>query len=193
MAEDPTDRASADFVTVAEAARLLELSERHVRRLAGRLPDTRRTEAGHGTLKVSLSALSVIAGKDAPTPDMGRTSAGHTPDAETGDAGHTPDILREMIERQDREIAFLRSSLEKSQALQLAALGEAAAMRGRVEALETQNRALLESAKPSEGSTSKPDGLTVAPDASGAQNRSVEAPAGGIVARLKRLFGGGDR
>lgn len=84
----PDDR----FVTVAEAAALLGLSERQVRRYAGRLatddrrePDTMtgsgRTQAG----RLRLSALVAVAGKGTQgagqEPDAGRTHDRPQPDA----------------------------------------------------------------------------------------------------------------
>lgn len=57
----------AEFVTVAEAARALQLSERQVRRYAGRMAESDRltpdATAGPSPARVRLSALAALAGK----------------------------------------------------------------------------------------------------------------------------------
>ncbi len=216
---------SEGFVSVAEAAAILGVSDRTARRMAGQLADDDRTpDTGQGR-HVRLSAMRSLREKAPQVVTDGRTQGtGYTPDmtARTKTNGRVrPDKmsghvsgsevegLREIVKRQDGEIGYLRSALDKSQSLQLAALGEAAAMRARVEALETQNRALIES-KPegaekasdrTEGDSTKPDtgaprtmpdGSTVAPEGQSAQNQAVEGESG-FPAWWRRVFGGGSR
>lgn len=53
----------SEFVTISEAARALGLSERQVRRYAGRMAESDRLTSGSSPARVRLSALALLAGK----------------------------------------------------------------------------------------------------------------------------------
>lgn len=173
------------FVTVSEASKKLELSERHVRRLAGHLPDTCRTFAGHVPLRVSLVELAKLAGKSI---EAGH-DAGHLPDTKESDAGHVPDMGGHggdaLIEQLRTENARLWDALQREQSISMAAVADAGELRRKLLALGP-----LE--KPTEADSTKPEGSTVAPGGQGAQNRSVEAGMG-FLARVRGWLGGGSR
>lgn len=119
------------FVTVAEAAALLGLSERQVRRYAGRLaPDDRRepdimtgsgrTQAG----RLRLSAIEEQAGRSRSDarqePDTGRTHDRQGPDAPEDDSGEDwrarALVAEALAGRTQEEVAYLRAALEREQA-----------------------------------------------------------------------------
>jgi len=122
----------SEFVTIAEAARRLGIAPRQVRRYAERLKpeDTCRDTIGTGTgkdsvpLRVRFSAVIALRdegkaqgqGKDT-TEDRDRDTVGTVEDS-------VPALLRDIIARQDAEIANLRASLNKSQENTAAALAE---------------------------------------------------------------------
>lgn len=85
-----------DFVTISTAARLLGVSERHVRRLAGRLPDSDR-QNGRGPAKVRLEALRVLCPE--PENESGAVRQG------AGDVRPQSDT--------EREIETLRANIER--------------------------------------------------------------------------------
>jgi hypothetical protein len=212
------------FVTLAEAAHLLGVSERTVQRRAAKLPESDRQMADNGRVLVRQSALgvsdtcptddrqeidSVRQRGDKTAPDEGERvgqarQSDRQSDRHVSDTGVTDDrqMTDSLIEHLQGEVTYLRSALDKSQSLQLAALGEAAAMRGRVEALEKQNQALIEAkpgdaekpTDPTEGDSTKPDGSTVAPEGQSAQNQAVEGERGvSAPGWWRRMFGGGSR
>jgi hypothetical protein len=76
--------------------------------------------------------------KDIPR-DRDRGQAGTVP---PGVPGEDPRLLREIIERQDRQIGDLNTALERSQSLQMAQLTETRELRRRLGELEEENRAL---------------------------------------------------
>jgi hypothetical protein len=126
-----------EFVSVAEAARVLGVSERTARRHLGRLPDSDRHLPETGPATVRLSALSDRLGKPA-VPDSvtgnPAADAGHMPDS----AGHGDGALTEQLHQlkarladKDTEIAFLREALTREQETARAALSELADERRR--------------------------------------------------------------
>lgn len=109
---------SADFVTVAEAARRLHLSERQARRLVSRLPDSDRQTGP--PLLVRVSALT----------HQGQTEAGYderaTPDTLRDKAGQKPDSMpgsdAALVEALRSEVEYLRAALVREQETARAAL-----------------------------------------------------------------------
>ena len=126
MSQDPAVPAGVDaeFVTVAEAARALGISDRQARRWAGRLSDGDRKPDGRGGRLVRVSALNLLRGstggrtsEGGVSPEVGRTPPGsRTPDADMSD--RVPDrgmLLREIVSRQEAEIARLSAALTREQ------------------------------------------------------------------------------
>jgi hypothetical protein len=102
---------------------------------------------------------------------------------------------RERIEEQTRTIADLRGDKERLQ-------DEQKRLHLRMEALEFENRALIEAkpgdaekpTDPVEADSTKPDGSTVAPEGQSVQNQAVEGERGvSGPGWWRRMFGGGSR
>ena len=146
--------ADAEFVTVAEAARRLGISERQARHYAGRLPDSDRQTPDRGPVTVRLAAVAAQRGNEANsgTPDAAINGngmqAGPMPDSGTPDAGRRPDTLRvspEMVAQLKDEVAYLRGALERSQTLQLQTLTTLDQAQRRAAELEERERKLIAS------------------------------------------------
>ena len=136
------------FVSIAEAARRLGISERQARRDARRLPDSDRRDAGQtpdraghrAPVRVRLAALAALRGQSV-TPDTSAAGAGHEPD--TG-AGRSPDGRDELIEQLRGEVGRTNAALERSQNALSQALDVIATTQQRVTMLELQAGRLIE-------------------------------------------------
>jgi hypothetical protein len=134
---------AGEFVTIAEAARRLGISERQARRDAGRLPDSDRRDAGHAPDKaghrtaaqVRLNALAPLRGQ-AMMPDKAGHHAGHTPDTRH-------DGRDELIEQLRGEVSRLNGALERAQTTLGQALGALANEQQRTRALEHEAGRLI--------------------------------------------------
>jgi hypothetical protein len=175
------------FVSVAEAARLWGVSERTAYRRAARLPDSDTLSEG-GRVFVRQAALSTMGevsepGEEVPTLG-GKTSDRGSDTVPTGGGPGVPRIdgeagLREIIERQDREILFLRESLQREQVIALSATTDALELRRKLLSLESRP-------DPVESPSTGSDGSTVAPEG---QSVPVEAPARQERGFWARLWG----
>jgi hypothetical protein len=112
-------------------------------------PSTRETRAAAARVTETEDQSSVnLTESDGSRDGKNRPGDGTFPEPD-GSPSVTPEDPRDaLIEQLRAENARTWAALDKSQQLQLAALGEAAAMRARVEALEKQNRALIEGKEP---------------------------------------------
>jgi transposase-like protein len=129
-------------VTIAEAARALGVDPRQVRRWLDQLDpkdkgqDTQKTHKGQPLALVRLSALETLKKGNSPheTIKGQRTGQSNGKQRTSSDSPlesplHLRDtqvpILREIITKQEGEIAFLREALNKSQEVAAAALSRA--------------------------------------------------------------------
>jgi hypothetical protein len=123
-----TEPTGADFITIADAAELLEVSERQARRYAKRLPDDdrRRPDTTTGATVAQVRRASILEAYSQATgrkikPD---TATGATSDTRPAQAGHddgqrTRDreeilFLRGLVEQRDRDAAELRAALREA-------------------------------------------------------------------------------
>jgi hypothetical protein len=141
-----------EWLTVAEAARRLNISERTARRYAGQMPDTERRAPDKGPVKIRLSSLASLlplASVSFSMPDMEGKNAGQQQKApdnagqENRDAGHVPDSEnaagRELVAHLQAEVSFLRAALEREQENTKGALA-------RLEEAEARSKVLIAAA-----------------------------------------------
>lgn len=162
--------AEGDFLTVTEAARRLGVDPRQVRRWMDRLEpkdkgqDTQRTHKGHPIVLVRVSAVEALKNGTFPQhepkdtfkgQDIGQSKDSVRVSVENQRTGHPKDkaakdvsdevslALREIITRQDAEIARLAEALatsqrltDQAQQLQLMTERRAAALEAEVEKLK---------------------------------------------------------
>ena len=177
---DPAGMADERFVTVAEAAALLGLSERQVRRYAGRLaPDDRRepdTMTGSGRTqagRLRLSALVAAAGKGPQEPDTGRTHDRPTPDASRTPDRQEPDTSQSadgaLVDQLRSEVEFLRTLTER----QAETIAETVAA---LRAEQSRSSVLLAAA--AQGRLSLPQGESAATTADPGREGQSAAPEG---------------
>jgi hypothetical protein len=108
-----------EWVTVAEAARRLNLHARQVRRYAARLRTEDRTQEGQSPLKMRLSSLvSLVASsrfekaQEDNTQDRDRTAEGTGTAKEDSVPPVSLPADQHLIEHLEAEVSFLRASLE---------------------------------------------------------------------------------
>lgn len=156
-----------EWLTVAEAAKRLGLSDRQVRRDVTRLSEHDRTKSDIGPVKVRLHALAFLRGMSVPVLTMSDTS-GHNTQSITDIGGQSPpmsdtvhsdlDELREQLFEAEKRAAVaearaevlqgegtrLNSALERAQTLHLGTMTELQTLRERMVELESQNAKLIE-------------------------------------------------
>lgn len=106
-----------EWVTVAQAAKILGVAERQARRIAERLPDyDRRSEASQGGRPRLMLRVTAIE-KAAAAPARSEDAAAPSPDQDrTPAAGSLPaELYRKIINDKDAEIQFLRAQLDQAQ------------------------------------------------------------------------------
>lgn len=156
-----------EWLTVAEAAKRLGLSDRQVRRDVTRLSEDNRTKSDIGPVKVRLHALAFLRGMSVPISTVLDTSGHSTPpilnsvrqSRTMSDTVHSGlDELREQLFDAEKRAAVaearaevlqgegtrLNSALERAQTLHLGTMTELQALREHVRELESQNAKLIE-------------------------------------------------
>lgn len=201
------------FVSVAEAAQQLGLSERQARRLSQRLAAmegrTRTDARGHRLVTVAdMAALRSGALREEGEPEQrpsavtdghertdtdgqGRTAnKGQNRPHDTPPDSAALDALREIITRQDAEIGYLREALQREQSIAMSATTDAQELRRRLLSLEA-----LE--KPTEGDSTA-QGVSAPGEGGQTGQDETQVSQGGrsdsvSMSWWKRIFGGGTK
>jgi ParB-like chromosome segregation protein Spo0J len=105
-----------EWLTIAQAARRLGVSDRTGRRYAARLADSDRQQADSGPVRVRLSALAAAL-KASPASGNPDTLAVPVADSLADNAGTGGGQMADsrLFEQMQADIAFLRSALEREQ------------------------------------------------------------------------------
>lgn len=156
-----------EWLTVAEAAKRLGLSDRQVRRDATRLSEHDRTKSDIGPVRIKLQALAFLRGMSIPVQPTLDIPGHGTPTVSDSDWQSPPmsdtvqnglDELRGQLFEAEKRAAVaearaevlqgegtrLNSALERAQTLHLGTMTELQAVRERVRELEGQNAKLIE-------------------------------------------------
>jgi len=178
-----------EFVTIAEAARQLGISERQTRRDAGRLSGDDRRVFDTGPMLVRLAALARLRGIGLPDGNSTEPLSGDVRQVAdndrlvSGNGGQVADTATDdrqaLIEQLRAENERLNAALERAQGALQQALGALANEQGRTAQLEHLQTRLIEAL---------PRPLEMAPEVPGdaqtggrpAEAPEVQAPAGGL-------------
>ncbi len=109
--------ASSEWMTVADAARTLGLSDRHARRLADRLSDDDRLKQGTSPLRVRLAALSLLWEREAQSDSRTQSAAESDTMADTAhwEEAVSRARLEERLESAEAMVVELRDDKQRLQ------------------------------------------------------------------------------